>query len=273
MEKRFTKLLAALTAVIMILGLLSACGMQAGEVSELPAGEKLSGMEMLERDSREDKWIPDNPVVEFVFDVALEEPEEEIVEETEEETEEVIEVVWNDTDDYYDDSNDYQESYEKPTEQVVYYDEPVTEWNGENNGSTPSHEPSTVDGYGCYGRFEIPEFGFGIALDEVWYYDTPNQAYWQDMWYCEEIADHNYDGFTVLYSAYPGMKARIVQQDGSVRNLTCVRVDRNATWDNYEVRDCNGVNPFTDPANYGMVIARTCNSSQYSDTLVFFVED
>ena len=157
--------------------------------------------------------------------------------------------------------------------------EPEEEWKEPETEAEVSREtePETEEvpiTFGCFGRFEIPEFGFAVMLDHSARYDEKGYAAYI-LWAggeIEEIADHNYQGFDVLYDCYVGCISQIAYEDGTIRTFECVKIDREAVWDDFMLWDSNGNDPFADPENFGLLITRTCNSEFTSNTLVYWKE-
>ena len=299
-----------LTAVIAVSIMMAGCGMTAETSREttLPEAETIQvetaapvaestlelgtkeiraeTMQIKQRMAKEVKPATETEEVQAEETVTETETPETEQEDVRENAQEQIEYEETGTDEVIDDDNSedeyadyYEEEYEDETEEAPdeEYEEVTDE---EEDEQAYSDEPVM----GSYGRLDIPELGYSTPLclgygEMGTSVDGKIMMAYTDFGDIEEIAGHNYHGFDVIGGCYEGMTAQIVTNDGSVRNLTCFKVDRNCTYGEHpqyhtdHVWDSDG-NPIcpmdVDEQYVGCLIMRTCNDSIYSNTVVFW---
>lgn len=126
------------------------------------------------------------------------------------------------------------------------------------------------DDCGTYGRILVPDLGISMAVDEgdsdlsaeelQAIVDLPDRAlHFQYLDDVEAIADHNIDGFDVLYDASYGTEAYVLREDGTYDRLVCIRRDLHGRNTSDELLDDNGDRC---PMYHCDVLLYTCN---YSD--------
>ena len=147
-----------------------------------------------------------------------------------------------------------------------------------------SYQEDTGFTMGSYARLDIPALNYSAPVCEGYgdFGILQNGRYviaYNNFGDIEEIDGHNYQGFNVLYQVTPGMTAQLVYPDGSIRTLTCYKVDRNCTWGKHPVygtdhvwdSEGNAIGPMDVSGQYiGSFIMKTCNENVYSNTVAFW---
>ena len=126
--------------------------------------------------------------------------------------------------------------------------------------------------YGSAGRLIIPDLNINVA---AYYTDLHSSqgfvnAYDSAAYILDEvdiIADHCNQGFSGLYSAYPGCSGYFEYSDGSISYITCQSVSTNGWTDEYDLYDNYGTTAYT--AGYPLVIY-TCNPGGWPSVTITY---